>query len=821
MALVLLVIFYAASAAALALAVRTLRGPTSLAVALLVSTLPLAFTFDGFRPGLTLAPTPVLARVAPWHDERLIAQVANEASLDNPLLLDPMSQMVPWDLAARESILFNASQGGGAALLGNGQSAALFPVDAIGRLIPPFRAVTYRQAARLLVAAWGMFLLARLLGYGEIAGAVSAAVFVGSGFLQLWRLHPHSNVAAVAPWIAAAAILLLRSPGPRTGALLAITGAAAVFGGHPETLLHVLLFTIVAAPLLATPGQDAPPASSSAGRRLLAPASWGAFAAALAFLLAAPALLPLVENLTHSVEWTEFRGERRSYGALPLPASLERLAPVAALLAFGDPRRDTWDGPENLVEVGGAALGAPALLLALLAFAPHARGSSAWRADRSRLAVLLALGLIGVLVGAHAPLVTAPFTWVPLLRDTLLTRLGLWWVLAGSILAGAGAAAVVSGRVGASRAWASAAAVAAIVVLAQRGAPADEPARIAALELAPLLVLLPVVLGLRAPERGSATRFASGERWRLPTARILACGVLALAALVVPRGVLFARWIPVTPIEGFYPPTPSTALVAGRLAALPDHGWRVAGTVAALVPHAAAFYGFDEIRAYDPVTFAPYAKFLAAVGDPPRHGWIRIDRLNGPALDYLGVRFLFDHPKAVRQEPSTLLHRGKDGVVWERHSALPRAFFPRTVRAERDPDTALAAARSLTDFVQTAIVAADAAESRANADAEVLELAVGRGEISVRTDASDDALLATSQPAIPGWRLTVDGVAAPERVRRVNGAFLGAVVPRGVHDVELRYRPRSWATGLVLAAIGSIAAATALVRAGRRRRRAA
>ena len=801
MALVALVLLYLATAVALAAVVRAAGWRFSPVAALVLALLPLVFTGQGFLPRRTLAPSLVLAGVPPWVDPRLNAEVLRGASPPNPLMLDPATQIVPWDRAARDGLLFNPAQGAGAALLGNGQSAVLFPTDALARLLPPFRAVTYRQAARLLIAAWGMFVLVRLLGCCDRAGVAAAAAFVGAGFLQLWRLHPHANVAATAPWMVAAAVVLLRRPGPRAASLLGAAGAIGLFGGHPETLLHVALFAMVAAPVLARVERGGLEASTPTWRSRLA---WAACSGILAFSFAAPALLPLIENLRYSTEWNASRDERRAHLELPLDQALERLRPAGTVLALGDPRRGTWQGPENLPELGGAALGAPALFLAAMGFA----------ADRRRLWPLLVLGLIGVLVSAHVPLISTPFTWVPLLRDSLLTRLGLWWALAGSILAGAGTAALCSRRLGAWTSFGAALAVAAVVTLAQNGAPLGEASRIRALEWGPfLLALLALPLVVVATAHGDRSTGA-----RLERARAWIAGLVVLVALVAPRGVLFARWIPVTPAAGFYPPTPATEVVADRLAALPEHGYRVSATGSALTPHSAAFFGFGEIRFYDPLTFAPYAEFLGSLGPVPRTGWVEIVRPTGPVLDYLGVRFLFDQPASRLQGPNALLHSGEDAVVWERDSALPRAFFPRSFQVEADPEAAVGAAKQVADFANLAILTGGSLEGGANPEAEVLELTVGRGDVGVLVHAAAPALLVTSQPAIPGWRLEVDGEPAPDRVCRVNGAFLGAVVPAGTHRLDFRYRPLTWRIGLTLAA-GALLGATFLLAADRRGRR--
>jgi hypothetical protein len=317
--------------------------------------------------------------------------------------------------------------------------------------------------------------------------------------------------------------------------------------------------------------------------------------------------------------------------------------------------------------------------------------------------------------------------------------------------------------------------------------------------------------------------------------------------LVPPRLWSFASWIPSTSPAGFYPGTPSLNVVVQRSSETPRAGFRVTGIEGALAPHTATFYGLEEIRAYDPMTLAAYHRFFDAVFEPGA-GWGRVLDHRAPALSMLGARFLFEDPppllpadpgvagavRNARQQRRNLVYRaglllayeGPDGVLWEQPNALPRAFLPRAWRVA-PADRALSSMAAIVDFAALAIVdrAPDSGggtvptDERSNADARVLALEVGRGVIDVSMDASTTALLATSQPAIPGWRLTLDGDSTPDRLRLVNTAFLGVAVPPGHHRVVLRYAPTSWRLGLSLGVAGLVLA-SALLFFDRRRRAA-
>jgi len=767
---------------ALALLRRLLGTTVSWPMVALLASLPLAYTGAGFVPHQTLSPTPMIAGVPPWSNPDLVKAVRESSSPRNPLLLDAVSQFLPWREAARSDLLLNPAQGSGAALLANGQSAVFFPTEALARLLPPFRAVTFSQAARLLLAVWGIFLLARILGASEPAALVAATVWIGSGFLQLWRLHPHTLVAAIAPWILLAMVVLVRCPGPRPAVGLAAAGALAFAGGHPETLLHVLLFGLVFSVLVLFWDPVATGARGDALSRVPAIAGWGSVAGLLSALLSAPLLFPFVENLLVSSEW-RYRAHAGTLVEAPFPAALLRLKVNLALRALGHPIDGSWVGPRNLAEVGGGAIGAAGILLALLAVAGARR--------RRWAASLLTLGLVGLVVSIHLPLVSRPFGWIPLLRSTLLGRLSLWWVLAAALLAAVSVDAwresTLGERAAARRAW------------------------------RPAVVVVGLILGV-------ALAWAAGAPWAVhPAIAVAGWGSLATAALLlalpyrplvwaalvvvllVPRVGQLADWVPTASRQSFYVPTPAIEWLQDRLEE-PPAGGRVAGLHGALVPHSASFFGLEEIRANDPMTYAPYEDFLLLLGPRPHTGWHTIRDPAHPVLTFLGVRYVVAHPERSRHRNAPVAYEGTDARIYAVPDPLPRLFVPRRVTVPPRGSTALEETRRIEDFAERAIVSGGGFPTEEgahdNGAARIEEIAVDRRRISAMVEAEEPAVVATSQPALPGWRVAIDG--AETEALTINGAFLGAEVDRGRHRIELVYAPASWRAGLLAAFVGMV-----------------
>jgi hypothetical protein len=67
------------------------------------------------------------------------------------------------------------------------------------------------------------------------------------------------------------------------------------------------------------------------------------------------------------------------------------------------------------------------------------------------------------------------------------------------------------------------------------------------------------------------------------------------------------------------------------------------------------------------------------------------------------------------------------------------------------------------------------------------------GAIRIAVETPTRQLLVLAESFHPGWRAAVDGARA--RALRVNGDFIGVVVGPGIHEVKLRFAPRSFEVG--------------------------
>jgi uncharacterized membrane protein YfhO len=95
--------------------------------------------------------------------------------------------------------------------------------------------------------------------------------------------------------------------------------------------------------------------------------------------------------------------------------------------------------------------------------------------------------------------------------------------------------------------------------------------------------------------------------------------------------------------------------------------------------------------------------------------------------------------------------------------------------------------------------------TRASFQADVQVVSYRPDRVRLTTELGADGFVVLADAFDPGWKATVDGRHA--KVLRANEAFRAIEVPAGRHDVELVYRPRSVAVGLLVGALTLVASA--------------
>ena len=774
MTLLPIVVYAGTCAAALGLASRFLRR-ISLPWAAAIALLPLLVTGKAVVTGgyfgplnLAYAASPLASRGGP----------ALHRDYGNGMLTDVAFQMVPWQAAVRNDLragrapLWNPFILCGDVLAGAGQPAPFHPSSIIGLLLPLASARTFAASFAFFLGALCAFLFLSDVGLDPAFSFLGAAAWMLSLHFLFWTGWPQAQSFATLPLMMAGARRLARA---ERGGVAAAASALflALVGGHPESAFHA---AAVSGLYFLWELRSA----ERRGRTVAAAVGTGL----LAFALAAPAVLPVLEALPQSAEGQErfaAAPHRTSNGALEAArsaagaifpdwygrwlsssspsapsfesataASVGGIALVLAALALGSPRREKWPLAILAAATFTVAVGAPGLadLVGRLPVFRLALNNRLASATAFLLAALAAIGL------------------EELARGTLRRALIL-------PLAAAAAAALAAWR---------------RPVLAARGVDPGPLVRSAAFFCGGLVLLFLWRIASRRTER-----FAWG----------------AVAVFLAVRCAETPRPSPTFAAADFYPPVPELARIPR------GEPERIVGVGNALQPNQSALWGLEDVRGYEGVNNARFLETYPLWSTPQRLWFNRVDDPSRPFLRFLNVRYAAAEPSAAPPPGWNVVERGPSLAIFANPAVLPRAFAPRRVRFVSDPSRTVAEMEHETDFSGVAWIEAP--------DEAPREIENGRAEVRVRedgpgllldVDAAAPAWIVASETNWKGWRARENNTRFP--VGFADHAFVGFRVPAGRHRVRLEYRPRSFAIGLALAGLAVLGLLIASLRPERR-----
>ena len=661
------------------------------------------------------------------------------------------------------------------------QGNPFFPLKLPFYLWPSRRMYDLTLLSRLLVAALGAYVLARVRGLGRAGALVAAGTFELSGTLLANLSFATAGASCLLPWAAAVAYRLVRRPDRRTIGAAALVLGGAVLAGHPTLGLVVFLtFATTLAGLL--------PRGTAVGRMGMAAGG----AVVLALVMAAPAELPFL-HLLDVGELYKNTPMSRLLNAVQLGVA-RNTSPIALFVP------GVFVGP-SIVDPHAIAAAVGPLVLGLAVAGLCVGG----------LDLPLALvGILGIVI-ATAPV---PTQLLPLLRFVVPPYAWPLVALAVTQAAGAGATAGLERR---------GPVLAALAVLALGPASlalvrdADNPygaqyatqlrtafadAQHALVLLAPLgmALLVLTVVGLFGRPRRASYR----ATLLLAASVVTQLAVLGPLVLRAPSRVLDA------------PASPAVEFLRTQLA---DGQSRFTGAGSIGFPMTSLLFGLRDLRCVAGLPLRRYVEFLSAGGASTALNRRTADQylpLESPLLDLAATRWVV-HPRqgiGAGTLPMPIAYQDARVAIYERRTVLRRARVVH--RIEPVPDEGAAYARLVAGRNQpvdphVAIVEPDEQGGfpAALVDGPQLEPVVIVQEddpdrVALQAVLSGAGLVVVADSYYPGWTARVDGQAVP--IYPTDLLFRGVRVPAGRHRVEFVYAP-SYARWSI--ALGALAAGVA------------
>jgi hypothetical protein len=302
-----------------------------------------------------------------------------------------------------------------------------------------------------------------------------------------------------------------------------------------------------------------------------------------------------------------------------------------------------------------------------------------------------------------------------------------------------------------------------------------------------------------------------------------------LVAMIAELWSAERTWNPVLPERLMYPETPLIAALKKSIA--DEHRpCRIVASGPVFFPNTPAVFGFQDIRAHDPMANGRYLGTLRVVaGYDTSDYFAQWKDFDTRLLDFLNVCYVVTPPdgKMKDTERYTPVYAGRDGRIFRNNDALPRFFAPDIVILEFKGDNYTHKLAAQKDFSNTAIVKSLPVENdRERNDllaprppgapkAKVVLTKASETDYELTVDAPRYTMIVSSLPWWPGWHATRNG----EQVEMLqpNGSFIGFVVRPGMTHVRVYYAPLTFRISAILSLL-MIATLAALSRESLRRR---
>jgi hypothetical protein len=772
-------------------AIRAIRASAlrkTIACALVICALAVAFMGESLLPDRMLAPLDVVMDTPPWsRTEYRAAEPYDILPTDKVFYVHPIKVLVGRAWRAGEIPLWEPRLLAGYPIIGNAQAGIFYPLTLPYVFLSGPDASDLVALLHLIAAGLGMLGYLRAIGCRHLAALLGAIVFMLNEVSVVWLMWDSAIGAMVwLPWALWAFEASLWPGRFRAAALGAVAVALIVLGGH----LQWSLYGLIAVGLYASFRWAWPGASR---RRRVAAAACVIAGAGVA--LAMLQILPTIEYVRD--------GHR---GPIPYQ-EIQNFVRWQAFVTLWTPKffgmytprhwggADEFWGPINYNE-SVIYVGIAPLLLAVAAIALR-REPKVW--------FFAALGVFGALCAAGTDVYRLLF-WLPGFDSVLPARFRYWVVVALAVLSALGLDRLLDrlaeGRPPRARAliW----------------IPVFLSAVYALMRISALPVQPDHVAYLRRQELVTVAFMIASSLSFVGCALFPKRGVHALTALCALT--VIDLWLPGAadqrPVSTrfYFPTTPGIEVLVNdpdpdrfrilSVRSQPWFDWQ-------LRPNLAALFDLQDAAGYDSVYNRRYATYLQRV-DPngvpyTSFAYLSASRFDSPLVDLLNVKYALSNQS---ETPAgwELAHTG-DLRIFRRAQPLPRAWI--ADRAEVVPDDAAMLARLTApefDPRRTVLLEHAVAESAAEDSMQPAgAVAIDRYEntrLVLTAQMERDGWLVLSEMFHPGWHVTVDG--APADLQRADYLLRALPLARGRHTVEMHFLPTSFVAGAVISAAAAV-----------------
>lgn len=223
-------------------------------------------------------------------------------------------------------------------------------------------------------------------------------------------------------------------------------------------------------------------------------------------------------------------------------------------------------------------------------------------------------------------------------------------------------------------------------------------------------------------------------------------------------------------------------------------------------PNISGVYAIESVDGYDPLYLKTYANFVSAwqsekgiVSDASFNRIITPQKINLNYLNLLNVKYLLTFDNIDSKEFSKVFEEGET-KIYEYRNANPRAFFVKRVLKFENPGQELSYISSVNFKPKEHATSSQFEYTAENINSNVKITKYSDQEIILTASADETSPLIVSNTNYPGWKTYVDG--KEEKISTANYMLQLVMVPKGDHEIKLRYELNSLKNGLLLMSAG-------------------
>ncbi len=751
-----------------------------------IALLAVLIVFSFFAVHLPFGKVPVpadslLGLYHPFRDVSFDGYNPGKVPVKNPLITDPVLQTYPWRKLIIKNLkewtmpLWNPYSFSGQPLLANAQ-AAPFQITNLLFLIMPFTQAWIIQIISVpVLTALFVFFLARSLNRSLISSSFVALVLPFSGFFIAWLTW--GTVITTAMWLPLILLSinkLYRKISPLWILVLILSLSQTLLAGHLQTAIYLLICTVFYSLFQSF---------SQRNFRLL---FLILASLALAFLIAAPQLLPSLEFLRYSA---------RSVDQGYYPGRLDWFIPAKHLIQliapdfFGNPTKYNYWGVWNYAEFV-SFIGVIPLALAILAAIKKFKEAS----------FFLALAVFSLILAIANPLSKIPYLLnFPVISSMQPSRIIVLLVFSLVILSGYGLDYYLKEK---------------------------SPRKFLKIILLPFFVLIALAL------------FTLFYQSSFPQVDQLDPAKVALRNLVIPIAIsvvivvltilktarlnpkiflvlIFAitifdlfrfgyRFIPFVKNSWIFPQTGTIQYLTNQ-----PKPFRIITTDRRIMhPNISSVYDIESIDGYDPLYLKSYAQLISALqANDPRAKLASFNRIvtpqkiDSPLINLLNVQYVLSFDEIKNPNFAKVYQEGTT-KVYQNLQVLPRAFFVNEVIKVGTQEEELVKMLDVNFDLSKKATSKEYSFKAQTAPGKVEFIKYEDQFFSLATENSQGAPLVIANVFYPGWKAKLDGQTIA--IEEVNYLFQSVLVPAGQHQLEFKFAPDSFYNGLYLSLGGLI-----------------